>query len=183
MDLLAALNGLITPDNRLLREAGRFSNYLRSTESVGGLMSNLEYIAQPNPAIRQVSGVLLRKVINKHWGRLNMTTRRSIQDRLLQVVTQEPDSQVRRAVASVISRLAKHLLPQWVDLLSLIQQCAAQENSAYRQLSMLLLYQMVESISRTLTDMFDGLANLLAALLQDPEYGVRRMASKKQALL
>ena len=115
-----ALAGLLTPNNVIIKQSRQFLfQMLKTPNSIVGLMNRVDATQNPNTGTRQVSAVLLRKVINKHWGRLDNTTREQVQTRLLHLLTQEPEVLVRRALGAVIARLSKHLLPGWTNMLQL----------------------------------------------------------------
>ncbi len=190
----AALAGLLTPDNRVIKQSRAFLiHFLRQPGCVAGLLSRVAppghaqasaaSQASANPGVRQVAAVLLHKVVNKHWGRLDAASRQLVQTSLLHLLTQEPEPLVRRAIGSVVSRLAKHLLPGWTDMLQLIQACAAQADPQFRAQAMLLLYQSAEPVGDTLDAQFPGLAQLYAAALRDQDVRVRVMALKACAAL
>ena len=151
----AALSGLLQPDNATIKTSRRFlTQFVKQQACVAGLMSRLsvDAVAAPvtlNPGVRQIAAVLLHKYINKHWGRLPVTMQQQVQHALLHLLTQEPEPLVRRAIGTVISKLAKHLLPGWDALLQLIEACAAQADPRFREQAMLLLYQTAEPIGRT----------------------------------
>jgi hypothetical protein len=160
----AALSGLLQPDNATIKSSRRFlTAFVKQHTCVAGLMSRLSIdtatTAGPpgnpgagrggNPGVRQIAAVLLHKYINKHWGRLPAALQQQVQHALLHLLTQEPEPLVRRAIGTVISKLAKHLLPGWHALLQLVQACAAQRDPRFREQAMLLLYQTAEPIGRT----------------------------------
>jgi hypothetical protein len=174
-----ALAGLLTPNNVVIKQSRQFLfQMLKTPNSIVGLMNRVDATQNPNTGTRQVSAVLLRKVINKHWGRLDNATREQVQTRLLHLLTQEPEILVRRALGAVIARLSKHLLPGWTNMLQLIQACAGQNDPRYREQAYLLLYQSAEPIGRTLESQFAGLCQLYGKGLQDADPRVRIMALK-----
>ena len=102
-----ALAGLLTPNNVVIKQSRQFLfQMLKTPNSIVGLMNRVDATQNPNTGTRQVSAVLLRKVINKHWGRLDNATREQVQTRLLHLLTQEPEILVRRALGAVIARLS-----------------------------------------------------------------------------
>jgi hypothetical protein len=156
-----ALAGLLTPNNVVIKQSRRYLfQMLKTPNSILGLMNRVDSKQNNNAGTRQVSAVLLRKVINKHWGKLDNPTRQNIQNALLHMITQEPEVLVRRALGAVIARLSKHLLPGWSQMLELINACASQQDSRFREQAYLLLYQSAEPIGRTLESSFAGLCQL-----------------------
>jgi len=179
VQLEQALVGLMTPDNVVIKQSRRFLfQILKQPNSIVGLMNRVDSTQNQNSGTRQVAAVLLRQVINKHWGRLDASTRAHVQTALLHLITQEPEVLVRRALGAIIARLSKHLLPGWTDMLQLVQACANQEDPRYREQAFLLLYQSSEPVGRTLEAQFPGLAQIYAKGLQDPDPRVRVMALK-----
>ena len=65
----------------------------------------------------------------------------------------------RRAIASVISRLAKHQLPgnKWPELLQCMSTCAAHQSEHLREVSVLLVYQQYETIGEGVQDIWTRL--------------------------
>ena len=182
--LQAALLGLLTPNNVIIKQSRQhLFQILKTPNSIVGLMNRVDAAQNPNTGTRQVSAVLLRKVINKHWGRLDTATRTQVQTTLLHLLTQEPEILVRRALGAVIARLSKHLLPGWADMLQLVQACANQADPLYREQAYLLLYQSAEPVGRTLEAQFPGLCQLYGKGLQDGDPRVRVMALKASSSL
>jgi hypothetical protein len=174
-----ALAGLLTPDNNIIKQSRQYLfQLLKAPNSIVGLMNRVDATQNQNTGTRQVSAVLLRKVINKHWGRLDAGTRQQVQTALLHMLTQEPEVLVRRALGAVIARLSKHLLPGWTDMLQLVQACANQTDPRYREQAYLLLYQSSEPVGRTLETQFPHLCQLYCKGLQDSDPSVRVMALK-----
>jgi hypothetical protein len=179
-----ALAGLLTPNNVVIKQSRRYLfQMLKTPNSILGLMNRVDSKQNNNAGTRQVSAVLLRKVINKHWGKLDNPTRQNIQNALLHMITQEPEVLVRRALGAVIARLSKHLLPGWSQMLELINACASQQDSRFREQAYLLLYQSAEPIGRTLESSFAGLCQLYGKGLQDQDPKVRVMALKASSSL
>ena len=174
-----ALAGLLTPNNVIIKQSRQYLfQLLKQPNSIVGLMNRVDVVHNTNSGTRQVGAVLLRKVINKHWGRLDANTRAQIKTALLHLLTQEPEILVRRALGAVIARLSKHLLPGWTEMLQLVQACANQADPRYREQAYLLLYQTSEPIGRTLENQFAGLCQLYGKGLQDSDPKVRVMALK-----
>ena len=184
-----ALAGLLQPDNAVIKTSRRFLvRFVKKQACVAGLMSRITLNAATvpvtaNAGVRQIAAVLLHKYINKHWGRLGPSLQNQVQTALLHLLTQEPEPLVRRAIGSIISKLAKHLLPAWEDLLKLIIACSSQADPRYREQAMLLLYQTAEPIGRTLEAQFGGIAQLYTSALRDNDLRVRIMALKASCAL
>ena len=96
------------------------------------------------------------------------------------MLVNEPHKLPRRAIASVISRLAKHQLPgnNWPELLQCMSTCASHQSEHLREVSVLLVYQQYETIGKALQEHLDSFAALFESGLKDTSMAVRLMSLK-----
>ena len=178
-ELEQALLGLTCPDTQMIRRSEQhLKQYMKTIEAVEGFIGQLQ--KSVHISVRQLSAVLLRKVINKHWAKLPRESHEPIKQVLLQILVAETENLPRRAIASVISRVAKHQLPggNWPALLTCISQCAAHNEERYREVGMLMLYQQYETVATALSGQFSEVGNLFSNGLNDTSIKVRVMALK-----
>lgn len=67
---------------------------------------------------------------------------------LLASIVAEPEAPVRRAVADVVSVVAKHTVPlgEWPGLLEFLGQCSAAPQAGHREVALILFAALTETI-------------------------------------
>ena len=98
--------------------------------------------------VRQLAAVLVRRKMRPLWNRLEPAARDSLKSGLIQRLAAEPARGVRKAVSSLIVTLGKALLPagQWPELAAAIQAAATHASEELREISMVLLHDLVPAI-------------------------------------
>lgn len=178
-ELEQALLGLTCPDTGMIRRSEQhLKQYMKTAGAIEGFIGQLQQ--SNHVSVRQLSAVLLRKVINKQWAKVPKESHEPIKQVLLQILVAETENLPRRAIASVISRVAKHQLPggNWPALLNCISQCATHTEERYREVGMLMLYQQYETVATALSEQFADVGSLFSNGLNDGSIKVRVMALK-----
>ncbi|CAG9311379.1 unnamed protein product [Blepharisma stoltei] len=144
-----------------------FKRYLKLSQSIQDLMNQM--VNNTNPQIRQLSSVLLRKKINKHWLSLNSDLQVQIKAALVNQITIEPEPLVRKNVASLAAALAINILQTWPELLGFINTCIDNESVPAREIGLYLLAELLENedICKFLKPHQEKLLTLFARSLED----------------
>ena len=174
-----ALLSLTAPNTAIVKRGEIFlKQFMKTPNSILGFLTHIK--RSQHISVRQLAGVLLRMNINKHWKTLTKEFQQTLKATLINLLVQEPHKLPRRAIASVISRVAKHQLPgnNWPELLSCISSCATHQNENLREVSVLLVYQQYETIGTSVKEHLDSFAKLFHAGLQDSSVAVRLMTLK-----
>ena len=174
-----ALLSLTAPNTTIVRQGEKYlKEFMKNQMSILGFLTHIQRSQQV--AVRQLAAVLLRMNINKHWPNLSKELQENLKATLINLLMQEVHKLPRRAIASVISRLAKHQLPNdgWPELLNCMSTCANHENEQLREVSVLLVYQQYETIGKSVQKHLDSFATLFNSGLQDSSVAVRLMTLK-----
>ncbi|KAJ0393064.1 hypothetical protein P43SY_005878 [Pythium insidiosum] len=180
--LEALLLQLTNPDTQQIKQAEELIKvYLKKINSVAGLLTQLQH--STNPAVRQYAALLLRRKMLKHWPKLDAATQGAIKQTLLARSVEDPIHVVRTNVAALVSALATREIRtnNWPELLVFINQSAASPAENQREISMLLLQLLAESIGTFLQPFVNDLKPLYSKALQDPESLKVRIASMRAA--
>jgi importin-4 len=190
-DLRTLLAGLLQPDTDAVRQATQGLNQaLRDPNALVQLALLLacepsqetQTQGDPDPAIRQLSAVVLRKRIVGHWPRLPQAEAALIKDCLVRALTGETVHLVRRCTGDAIGALARVLIPsgEWDSLLPLLLEMAATDVSAAngpehergalerRDTALETLEYLVENIGDHLKGAFNEIAGQVVASLTIP---------------
>jgi hypothetical protein len=176
-ELEQALLAFNSGQTAAIRQAeGYLKEYMKDFRSVEGFLVQLQQSQHLN--VRQLAGVLLRKNVNKHWAKIPSQNQEPFKQLLLNILVNETERLPRRAIASVISKVAKHQMQNWPELLQTISLCCSHTEEAYREVGMLMLYQQYDTVGQTLSKEFPALVQLFSNALKDPSVRVRVMALK-----
>uniref|UniRef100_A0A674ICS3 Importin 4 n=1 Tax=Terrapene triunguis TaxID=2587831 RepID=A0A674ICS3_9SAUR len=148
------LSDLLQPDNALIQQAtAQLREAFRHPEVLPQLCQLLA--GAPDPQIRQLAAVLLRRRLTKHWRKLNPEE----QDRW---VLGREGHQVSVALAQLAALLLRHQgLERWPQLLQLIQQGGLPPP----QISLLVLSSALESDPEAFTPHYTALLRLFHSAL------------------
>jgi hypothetical protein len=118
--------------------------------------------------VRQLSAVLLRKALPRHWRGLAPELRAGVQQLVLERLAAEPEHFVRRAVADAVAAVARLALPAWQKpLMGFLQQCAAAPSPEHREVAMLLFASLCEAASEHLGPHWPAVQAAVAQGLSD----------------
>ncbi|ONK65428.1 uncharacterized protein A4U43_C07F37020 [Asparagus officinalis] len=131
--------------------------------------------------VRQLAAVLLRKKITGHWPKLSPIVKGSIKSALIESITLEHSSPVRRASANVVSIIAKYAVPagEWPDLLPFLFQCSQSSQEDHREVALILFSSLTETIGSTFQSHLADLQPILLKCLQDEASTRVRVAALK----
>ena len=120
-----------------------FKRYLKLSQSIPDLM--FQMISNPQANVRQLASVLLRKSIMKHWKSLTPEIQTSVKSALIDRIVNEPESLVRKNVASLTAALASNVLAEWPDLLTFISTCTGSQSVSAKEIGLYLLAELLEN--------------------------------------
>lgn len=144
-----------------------FKRYLKLSQSVPDLMQQM--IHNPQANIRQLASVLLRKKISKHWKSLTAEVQTAVKNSLVERITNEPESLVRKNVASLTAALATYILAEWPELLGFISTCTDSQSVPAKEIGLYLLAELLENreVCELLKPHSEKLMLLFASSLED----------------
>ncbi|EGG06329.1 uncharacterized protein MELLADRAFT_43549 [Melampsora larici-populina 98AG31] len=158
-----------------IKEATQALNehFYKSPQAIPGLVELLS--ASPNPSVRQLSAVELRKRIlvakRKHYKRLDDSVRVTIKARLLELITSETVSLTRHAISRVVAEIAELELPErtWPELLNFLIAATDSSVATEREISVFTLHAMMDTIVSCFPEHLPQIYALFSKTLQDPE--------------
>ena len=179
-ELEAFLGQMLVPSTETLKQQTKFfKQYLKQSNCVLELLMRIEL--SPNPSIRQLAAVYLRKVMQKHWKSIAPEAQGQVKLGLLELLMRESEALVKRNIANVIVALSDLALALWPELLNLVNQLATAETQAEKELGLYLLSEMLECAG-TCSFMQPHLENLrslfLARLTDETSLAIRKFAMK-----
>ncbi|XP_065270616.1 importin-4 [Emys orbicularis] len=159
------LSDLLQPDNALIQQAtAQLREAFRHPEVLPQLCQLLA--GAPDPQIRQLAAVLLRRRLTKHWRKLNPEEQDRLKNLVLGALQQEAEHQVSVALAQLAALLLRHQgLERWPQLLQLIQQGVRGPDPHHRQISLLVLSSALESDPEAFTPHYTALLRLFHSAL------------------
>lgn len=173
-ELVETLRKIVSPDNTSIQQASQAlqNNFYKSPLIIPALV----HILQTNPEvqIRQLAGVEARKIINREWLNSEMNTAESkaqIKGSLLQSTLAEQDALVRHTSSRVISAIAKFDVEEnlWPDLLPALYQSASSSVAAEREVSIYIIYTLLEAELDVLEEATVSLLELFSKTINDSE--------------
>ncbi|XP_057466083.1 uncharacterized protein LOC130755649 [Actinidia eriantha] len=170
----------LMPDNDARRQAeDQIKRLAKDPQVIPALVHHLRTAKTPN--VRQLSAVLLRKKITGHWPKLSPQLRHLVKQSLIESITVEHSSPVRRASANVVSIIAKYAVPagEWPDLLPFLFQCSQSPQEDHREVALILFSSLTETIGNSFQPHFADLQSLLLKCLQDETSNRVRVAALK----
>lgn len=117
----------------------------------------------------------LRKSISKHWAALDPDAQRATKGLLLDRVANEPESNVRKNVASAVSAVAKKALPKegWPELLEFLVQLTQSASADHREVGLMVFERLADMAGVHFKPWLDNLQQIFTGALNDPELRVR----------
>tara|TARA_B110000240_G_scaffold45187_1_gene50945 strand:- start:7390 stop:8760 length:1371 start_codon:yes stop_codon:yes gene_type:complete len=131
-------------------------------------------------AVRQLAAVVLKRRVLTHWSALPVDHQEQFKNVLLEGIVSEPVPAVRRAIADVVSKVAKATVPlgAWNALPEFLAQCSASPEESHRVVAFVLFASLTETIVGTMTKHFSTLGGLFTGGLSDASSQVRVAALK-----
>ncbi|KAB1207042.1 putative importin subunit beta-4 [Morella rubra] len=170
----------LMPDNDARRQAEeQIKRLAKDPQVVPALVQHLRTAKTPN--VRQLAAVLLRKKITGHWAKLSPQLKQLVKQSLIDSITMEHSSPVRRASANVVSIIAKYAVPagEWPDLLPFLFQCSQSAQEEHREVGLILFSSLTETIGNRFRPHYADLQALLLKCLQDETSNCVRVAALK----
>ncbi|EFJ45451.1 hypothetical protein VOLCADRAFT_94324 [Volvox carteri f. nagariensis] len=132
----------------------------------------------PSAEVRQLSAVLLRKAVTKHWTKLSDPDRAHMQTVLLDRLVSEPYHPVRRSLGHLVGVVARYSVPrgEWPGLLEFLGRCSGSGDAGHREVALTLLGSLAEHVADHLADHVPSLIQVVGSGLRDGSLEVRRAA-------
>ncbi|PRT54110.1 Importin subunit beta-4 [Wickerhamiella sorbophila] len=143
------------------------TGFYKAPESVPTLIHILQ--SHPEPQMRQLAGVEVRKLIPRHWEGLSNAP--ELRQSLLTSTTAEQNDLVRHTSSRVISMIASVDMERnaWPELLPTLVQTAQASKSTDREVAVYILFTLFEQGSIDEETHLAQLMQLLATTISDPE--------------
>ncbi|TLD26087.1 ARM repeat-containing protein [Venturia nashicola] len=163
------LESLFSPDTGALKAATQELNttYYPHPQSLSALLQIVS--AHSSYQLRQLSAVEARKLVPKHWSKLD--NKPDLRNALLQASLNEENKLVRHSGSRVVSSIAKVDFEnsEWQDLPRLLLQACTSTQVRQREVGMYMIYTLMETMGDFFTENLPSLFQLFAKTIQDPE--------------
>jgi hypothetical protein len=146
---LQVIQGLLQPDNNIRKQAENAYNQFVASSSEQSASLLLQLIQQaPTPQMRQLSAVLLRKLVNNQQkvANLSQTLKNNLRNNTLALLQSEQEKVVRRNICHLIAAFAQSLLSDngslaqlWSSLLPSTLQLASNSDNKLQESGLFLL--------------------------------------------
>ena len=120
-----------------------FKRYLKNSFCVSDLL--LQMTNSSRADVRQLASVLLRRKIVRHWPALTQDSQVQTKSVILTQLVNEPESLVRKNIASLAAKLGSKIISQWPELLSFISTCSENSSPHAREIGLYLLAELLEN--------------------------------------
>jgi len=172
---LASLEQLLkqatSPDSNAIKEATEIlkQNYFNNENCIPALVEIISN--SKDTAIRNIAAVELPKRIRNHFEKIDDNLKSQLEQRLLEIITVEPEKIISHAIARCISAMAEFEIPnnRWSDLIDFLFECCKSQNSNHREVGVFVLYSLFEVIVDNLTERLPQIFELLSVTINDPE--------------
>lgn len=168
---MSLLQALLEPDTAKVKSATSQlnQNFYKQPESVVALLNIV--INHPQPELRQLASVEVRKLVGKHWNAINEAQKPQLRTQLLQSTTDEQQQLARHSKARVIAAIAKVDLEdgQWADLPAILQQAATSSTARHREVGVYIIYTLLETMPDVFQENLAQMLTLFNRTIQDPE--------------
>ncbi len=150
------------------------------------------YISSQADAVRHIAAVLLRKRITGHYQNLPPEYKTKLQTDLLQLLASENIRAVRNGAIGVTSTICKLQAPEeeeapadyvpWPELFQFISAASQDASPEARELSFLLLMEMVDTVGTFLSSQFNHLAQLFHGSITNAQEDIKVKNAAVKAL-
>jgi hypothetical protein len=179
-DFNQTIQSLSSSDNAVRAHAENLYNHATEsnpTQVASGLFTLFR--SNPDDGLRNYAGILLRRIVIRHWEKIDGSCRQQMQQELLRSIeTETKPLLVRRAchlIAGINTHVKKH---PWAELLPFVVGCAQNAAPLQRETGFFLLSEIAEFNSESLIEHVAPLQPLLLAGIQDQG----NTASQKRAI-
>ncbi|KAI5370604.1 putative importin-beta domain, armadillo-like helical, importin beta family [Septoria linicola] len=170
-EIVTLLSNLTEPDTNKVKNATSQlnQNYYKRPESVVALLNVV--INHPQPELRQLASVEVRKLVVKHWAALPEAQKPQLREQLLKSTIDEQQQLARHSKARVIAAIAKVDLEdgQWADLPGILQQAATSDTARHREVGVYIIYTLLETMPDVFQENMSQMLSLFNRTIQDPE--------------
>lgn len=177
-----SLKGFLDPST-VHKASPLLVNLLQTPRCIPALM---EQISQsPDTNVRILAAVLLRKKITAHFKKLSKQQKASVKNILLERLMKDPERAVRRAVAQLISAVARKEVPakRWNELLEFLVAESRSQSAANREMAILLFRALAETVGEALRPLFTKLQSIFIQGLADPAKEVKMESLRALAVI
>ncbi|XP_065827818.1 importin-4-like [Oscarella lobularis] len=175
------LSRLLVNDSEIIRETTeRLRGVVKDPNFVPSLFDVLH--GSSSLQIRQLSAILLRQRLRKHWHRYSPTDRHRLRQMILETINREQETIVRHAVAQIIGVIVEYELSSsvgWAELFQFLTQSCQSADPPQREMGLYLLALVIEAAGEQLRPHYQSVFQLLATSLTDgrnqtiPFYAIR----------
>ncbi|KAK9905642.1 hypothetical protein WJX75_003705 [Coccomyxa subellipsoidea] len=176
-DLESILSACLSPENMRRAQAEAALKALCKQRDIL-LMLLLTVRHSESAEVRLLGSQTLRRNLKVHWRQLSKEARDSLKVGLLEALSAEPVTSVRRALSIVVATISQTDVPagEWPALLPWLHQCTQSSNEAHRETALVLLCSLTETIGEYMRPHFGSLVQVAAAGLRDSSARVRMEA-------
>ncbi|KAF9052288.1 ARM repeat-containing protein [Hymenopellis radicata] len=165
----------LSPDTAQLKAATAQLNteYYKNPSCIPALASIIA--SSPEPPIRQLAAVELRKRVNYDSGKLWLLVpqdgREQMKASFPELIIKEASSTVRNAASRVLAAIASIEVPlgTWPNLLPTLHQAATSSVALQREIGMFMLFSVLENICEGFQEHLVELFKLFDQTIRDPE--------------
>jgi hypothetical protein len=165
------LKQVTSPDSNAIKQATEIlkQNYFNNENCIPALVEIISN--SKDTAIRNVAAVELPKRIRSYFDKLDDNLKSQLEQRLLEIITVEPQKIISHAIARCISAMAEFEIPnnRWTNLIEFLFECCKSQNPNHREVGVFVLYSLFEIIVENLTERLPQIFELLSVTINDPE--------------
>lgn len=170
--IASILSQLTTPDTNQVRHAEQALNQLLSHPTSIPPLSEI-LCANPSPPLRHLSSILLRRVISRHWGALDNSTRSAIKSAFLPRLSTETDAAPRRGLIFLTAAICRVEDILWPELSTTAMQLARSENPIHRAAAFKIFQSLADAVPLKIVPHLPALIPVFVVGLDDPQLSVR----------
>lgn len=140
------LQKLLVSDNKVIQEGTKeLKESFKSPEAIPALCQVL--VSSNNAQVRQTAAVVLRRRLGKkhQWNKLDVATRASIKQGMLQALINEQEKLVKNSIAQFMGLIGRYEFESWPEIMQFLQQFCSSDKIVDKELGMFTLSIMTES--------------------------------------
>jgi len=165
------LKQVTSPDSNAIKQATEIlrQNYFNNENCIPALVEIISN--SKDMAIRNVAAVELPKRIRSHFEKLDDNLKSQLEQRILELITIEPEKIISHAIARCISAMAEFEIPynRWPNLIEFLFECCKSQNPNHREAGVFVLYSLFEVIVKEKSEKLPQIFELLSVTINDPE--------------
>lgn len=183
-DLAATLQQITAPSTAGIKAASdKLQNtYYTQWQTVPALIQLLQQ--HPDSQIRQLAGVEARKLVPKFWAPIDQDVqgvpeniRAEVRQSILESTVKEQQALVRHTSSRVVAAIAIEDIDdqRWADLLPFLFKGCTSDDSALREVSVYILYALLDADSESLIEGSVDLLRLFSQTVKDEQSSTVRV--------